>query len=139
MNSISITMGQILALSDLNKFFQFIYLNQYWFYGATLLAIFLSAIFEKRIVKPKRIVIPFCLLSIGVFGAVAHANSTALNENQIKLIKSINDPQFQSDALNSVEEHGANIYAISGLLKPVVNNSYKEKLDSIEFYKRVQP
>ena len=51
--------------------------------------------------------IPFCLLSISSFGAVAHANDTALNENQIKLIKSINDLQFQADALNSVKEHGA--------------------------------
>ena len=72
-------------------------------------------------------------------------------------IKSINDPQFQADALNSVEEHGANILAIKQLIKLLADNSYQqvanvkphkitkrynpyqEKLDSIEFYKSVQP
>lgn len=161
-----ITMEQILALSDLNKFFQFIYLNIYWVCGVILLMIIFSEFLDKLIIKtlkkltfkPKIIMIPFCLLLAPcVLSIATYVDRTTLNENQIKLIKSINDPQFQADALNSVEEHGANILAIKQLIKLLADNSYQqvanvkphkitkrydpyqEKLDSIEFYKSIQP
>ena len=113
---------------------------------------------KKLTFKPKIIMIPFCLLLAPcVLSIATYVDRTALNENQIKLIKSINDPQFQADALNSVEEHGANILAIKQLIKLLADSSYQqvtnvnphkitkrydpyqEKLDSIEFYKSVQP
>ena len=46
-----ITMEQILTLSDLNKFFQFIYLNIYWVCGVILLMIIFSEFLDKLIIK----------------------------------------------------------------------------------------
>ena len=115
---------------------------------------------EKLTFKPKIIMFSFYLLLFPcVLSIATYVDRTALNENQIKLIKSINDPQFQADVLNSVEEHGAYIFAIKQPIKllaladssyqQVTNvkphkitkryDPYREKLDSIEFYKSVQP
>lgn len=161
-----ITMEQILALSDLNKFFQFVYLNIYWVCGLILLMVIFSEFLDKLIIKtlgkltfkPKIIMIPFCLLLFPcVLSIATYVDRTTLNENQIKLIKSINNPQFQADALNSIEEHGAYIFAIKQPIKLLADSSYQrvtnvkphkitkrydpyqEKLDSIEFYKSVKP
>ena len=161
-----ITMEQILTLSDLNKFFQFIYLNIYWVCGLILLMAIFSEFLDKLIIKtlgkltfkPKIIMFPFYLLLFPcVLSIATYVDRTTLNENQIKLIKSINDPQFQADALNSVEEHGAYIFAIKQPIKLLADSSYQqvtnvkphkitkrydpyqEKLDSIEFYKSVNP
>ena len=168
MTDIQITMEQILTLSDLNKFFQFIYLNIYWVCGLILLMVIFSEFLDKLIIKtlgkltfkPKIIMIPFCLLLFPcVLSIATYVDRITLNENQIKLIKSINNPQFQADVLNSVEEHGAYIFAIKQPIKllaladssyqQVTNvklhkitkryDPYQEKLDSIEFYKSVNP
>ena len=161
-----ITMEQILALSDLNKFFQFIYLNIYWVCGVILLIVIFSEFLDKLIIKtlekltfkPKIIMILFYLLVFPcVLSIATYVDRTTLNENQIKLIKSINNSQFQADVLNSVEEHGAYVFAIKQPIKLLADSSYQqvtnvkphkitkrydpyqEKLDSIEFYKSVNP
>ena len=69
---------------------------------------------EKLTFKPKIIMILFYLLLFPcVLSIATYVDRTTLNENQIKLIKSINNPQFQADVLNSVEEHGAYIFAVN--------------------------
>ena len=87
-----ITMEQILALSDLNKFFQFIYLNIYWVCGVILLMIIFSEFLDKLIIKtlkkltfkPKIIMIPFfLLLAPCVLSIATYVDRTTLNENQI--------------------------------------------------------
>jgi hypothetical protein len=132
-----ITMEQILALSDLNRFFQFIYLHQsdiYFFFFLSILFLWLkevkNSIFIYFVSISFFIVLIMCLF-------ISHAK---LNENQIKLIKSVDDAEFQSLVLQFIEQDGVTIGAIGSVLKikkfdPA--NQLKQK--DIEFYKSVKP
>lgn len=132
-----ITMEQILTLSDLNRFFRFIYLHKsdiYFFFFLAIVFLWLKEVKNSIYIYFVSIcffvVLVICLL-------MSHAR---LNENQIKLIKSVNDTEFQSLVLQFIEQEGVTIGAIDNVLKikkfdPA--NQLKQK--DIEFYKSVRP
>ena len=63
-----------------------------------------------------------------------------LNEDQIKLIKSVDDNEFQSLVLQSIEQDGVTIDAIDNVLKiKKFNPANQLKQKDIEFYKSVNP
>ena len=132
-----ITMEQILALSDLNKFFQFIYLNQsdiYFFFFLAILFLWLKEVKNSLFIYFTSISF-FVVLIVCLF--ISHSK---LNEDQIKLIKSVDDNEFQSLVLQSIEQDGVTIGAIDNVLKIkkfTPANQLKQK--DIEFYKSVQP
>lgn len=137
MNSISITMGQILALSDLNKFFQFIYLNQsdiYFFFFLTILFLWLKEVKNSLFIYFTSASF-FVVLIVCLF--ISHSK---LNEDQIRLIKSVDDTEFQSLVLQSIEQDGVTIDAIDNVLKiKKFNPDNQLKQKDIEFYKSIQP
>lgn len=132
-----ITMKQILALSDLNKFFQFIYLNQsdiYFFFFLAILFLWLKEVKNSLFIYLTSISF-FVVLIVCLF--ISHSR---LNEDQIKLIKSVNDTEFQSLVLQSIEQDGVTIDAIDNVLKiKKFNPANQLKQKDIEFYKSVQP
>ena len=137
MTNTIITMEQILALSDLNRFFQFLYLHQsdiYFFFFLAILFLWLKEV--KNSISIYFTSISFFVVLI-VCLLMSHAR---LNEDQIKLIKSVDDNEFQSLVLQSIEQDGVTIGAIDNVLKikkfdPA--NQLKQK--DIEFYNSVQP
>lgn len=132
-----ITMEQILALSDLNRFFQFIYLHQsdiYFFFFLAILFLWLKEVKNSLFIYFTSVSF-FVVLIVCLF--ISHSK---LNEDQIKLIKSVNDTEFQSLVLQFIEQEGVTIGAIDNVLKikkfdPA--NQLKQK--DIEFYKSVRP
>lgn len=132
-----ITMEQILALSDLNKFFQFIYLNQsdiYFFFFLIILFLWLKEVKNSLFIYFTSASF-FVVLIVCLF--ISHSK---LNENQIRLIKSVDDTEFQSLVLQSIEQDGVTIDAIDNVLKiKKFNPDNQLKQKDIEFYKSIQP
>ena len=132
-----ITMEQILALSDLNKFFQFIYLNQsdiYFFFFLAILFLWLKEVKNSLFIYFTSVSF-FVVLIVCLF--ISHSK---LNEDQIKLIKSVDDNEFQSLVLQSIEQDGVTIDAIDNVLKiKKFNPANQLKQKDIEFYKSVNP
>lgn len=132
-----ITMEQILALSDLNKFFQFIYLNQsdiYFFFFLTILFLWLKEVKNSLFIYFTSASF-FVVLIVCLF--ISHSK---LNEDQIRLIKSVDDTEFQSLVLQSIEQDGVTIDAIDNVLKiKKFNPDNQLKQKDIEFYKSIQP
>lgn len=132
-----ITMEQILALSDFNKFFQFIYLNQsdiYFFFFLAILFLWLKEVKNSLFIYFTSLSF-FIVLIVCLF--ISHSK---LNEDQIRLIKSVDDTEFQSLVLQSIEQDGVTIDAIDNVLKiKKFNPDNQLKQKDIEFYKNVKP
>lgn len=132
-----ITMEQILALSDLNRFFQFIYLNQsdiYFFFFLAILFLWLKEVKNSLFIYFTSVSF-FVVLIVCLF--ISHSK---LNEDQIKLIKSVNDTEFQSFVLQSIEQDGVTIGAVGSVLKiKKFDQANQLKQKDIEFYKSVKP
>ena len=132
-----ITMEQILALSDLNKFFQFIYLHQsdiYFFFFLAILFLWLKEVKNSLFIYFTSLSF-FIVLIVCLF--ISHSK---LNEDQIRLIKSVDDTEFQSLVLQSIEQDGVTIDAIDNVLKiKKFNPDNQLKQKDIEFYKNVKP
>lgn len=63
--------------------------------------------------------------------------SQFLNENQIKLIKSVDNQSFQSFIQETTQRDGATFKMIHDVFSPLTGK--KNKMESIEFYKIVTP
>ena len=132
-----ITMEQILALSDLNRFFRFIYLHQsdiYFFFFLAILFLWLKEVKNSLFIYFTSLSF-FVVLIVCLF--ISHSK---LNEDQIRLIKSVDDTEFQSLVLQSIEQDGVTIDAIDNVLKiKKFNPDNQLKQKDIEFYKNVKP
>lgn len=139
MIDIPITMEQILALSNLHSFFQFIYLYRkpiYLCIAVTLMLIFFFK--EKGKIKKSALLPEFVAITFFVTLIICALMSYArLNENQIKLIKSVDDNEFQALVLKSIKQNGLTIGAFESALNEFVPNEKMKK--DIEFYNSVQP
>lgn len=138
MTDISITIEQILALSNLHSFFQFIYLYRKPIYLCIAVSLMLVLFWKKDKIKkfdliPYFVVITFFVTLI-ICAFISHAR---LNENQIKLIKSVDDNEFQALVLKSIKQNGLTIGAFESALNEFTPNEKMKK--DIEFYNSVQP
>lgn len=135
MTDIPITMEQILALSDFNKMFQFLYLHglAVSLTVAVLALITLPvALYESRIANI--ISLTVCVIIATTIGTLAYIDLSFLNENQIKLIKSIDNPKFQSIMLDNVQRDGARLRTFRFLLDSLKDD---EKQENIELFNKV--
>lgn len=139
MTDIPITMEQILALSNFHSFFQFIYLNRkpiYLCIAVTLILIFIFK--EKGKIKKSALFPEFVAIIFFVTLIICALMSYAqLNENQIKLIKSVDDNEFQALVLKSIKQNGLTIGAFESALNEFTPNEKMKK--DIEFYNSVKP
>lgn len=89
--------------------------------------------FKKVGLIPYFVVITFFVTLI-ICALISHAK---LNENQIKLIKSVDDNEFQALVLKSIEQNGLTIGAFESALHEFTPNEKIKK--DIEFYNSVKP
>lgn len=138
MTDTPITMEQILALSNLHSFFQFVYLFRELIYVCIAISLILVLFWKKGKIKkfdliPYFVVITFFVTLI-ICALISHAK---LNENQIKLIKSVDDNEFQALVLKSIEQNGLTIGAFENALNKFTPD--RKIKEDIEFYKSVKP
>ena len=138
MTDIPITMEQILALSDFNEMFQFLYLHELAISltVAVLALITLPtlpiAFYESRIANI--ISLTVCAIIATTIGTLTYIDLSFLNENQIKLIKSIDNPKFQSIMLDNVQRNGARLRTFRFSLDSLKDD---EKQENIELFNKV--
>ena len=135
MIDIPITIEQILTVSDLNEMFQFLFIHR--------IAVLLTLAVLALIVLPisfygskitNIISLTFCVIMVTTIGIFTYIDLSFLNENQIKLIKSIDNPKFQSIMLDNVQRDGARLRAFRFSLNSLEDN---EKQESIELFNKV--
>ena len=134
---------QLAQLSDWNSFFKFVVFHFHWFeiYAITAIAIALVAMVvvffneKKETFKKyhrgisylvKVVLVLFIMQVVVLFIASYHLNYTPLNNGQINLLKSIDNPKFQELLDSYIWEHGSNIQAVSIAVKKFKNNGASE-------------
>lgn len=135
MIDIPITIEQILTVSDLNEMFQFLFIHR--------IAVLLTLAVLALIVLPisfygskitNIISLTFCVIMVTAVGIFTYIDLSFLNENQIKLIKSIDNPKFQSIMLDNVQRDGARLRAFRLSLNSLEDD---EKQENIELFNKV--
>ena len=135
MIDIPITIKQILTVSDLNEMFQFLFIHR--------IAVLLTLAVLALIVLPisfygskitNIISLTFCVIMVTAVGIFTYIDLSFLNENQIKLIKSIDNPKFQSIMLDNVQRDGAILRAFRLSLNSLEDD---EKQENIELFNKV--
>lgn len=133
---IQIDLDQIFALSDISRLFQFIYLHDYWLSGFAFALLPLIAI--KKLKKYHfKFFITWIAILLSIILVEKNIKSQFLNENQIKLIKSVNNQSFQSFIQERTHRDGATFEMIDYVFSPLTGK--KNEMESIEFYKNIQP
>lgn len=133
---IQIDLEQIFALSDINWLFKFIYLHDYWLFGFAFALLPLIAI--KELKKYHFIFFTnWAVILTSIMFVRMNIESEFLNENQIKLIKSVDNQSFQSFIQETTQRDGATFEMINDVFSPLIGK--KNKMESIEFYKKVKP
>ena len=133
---IQIDLEQIFALSDINWLFKFIYLHDYWLFGFAFALLPLLAI--KKLKKYHFIFLTtWAVILASIMFVSMNIESQFLNENQIKLIKSVDNQSFQSFIQETTQRDGATFKMIHDVFSPLTGK--KNKMESIEFYKKVKP
>ena len=135
MTDIPITMEQILALSDLNEMLQFLYLHGL----AVVLTVAVLALIALPICLMESTIaniisLTICAIIATTIGILTYIDLSFLNENQIKLIKSIDNPKFQSIMLDNVQRDGARLKTFRFLLDSLKDD---EKQENIELFNKV--
>lgn len=137
MTDVPMTIEQVLALSDLNEVFQFLFIHRIavllTLAVLTLIALPIALI-ESKIANI--ISLTVCVIIATTIGIFTHIDLSFLNENQIKLIKSIDNSRFQSIMLDNVQIGGARLKAFRLSLNSLNDN---EKQQSIELFNKVVP
>lgn len=137
MTDVPMTIEQVLVLSDLNEVFQFLFIHRIAVLLTLAVLILITipiSLYESKIANI--ISLTVCVIIATTIGAFTHIDLSFLNENQIKLIKSIDNPKFQSIMLDNVQSGGARLRAFRLSLNSLNDN---EKQQSIELFNKVAP
>ena len=123
MNTIAITLEQILNLSNINWLFKFIYLHPLPSILIPelilIVAIPLISAITKRNNIEKIIALSFSasvLFILVMMSIIIYMDSYALNEAQIQFIKSIDSSKFQLDMTENVQKYDTTLKAIKTTL-----------------------
>lgn len=144
---------QLIRMSDYSLCFQFILMNKEKILVTSIVAMFflllLTGEMIKNIIRKRFAIILFAILSLS---AVASQTAflvslfSTLTQEQIKTVKSINIPEFQTIVQKSILRNGATLDAINSAVKefqenvavkkPQENESLWNKMgkDGIELY-----
>ena len=136
MNSIDISnlMDQLIRMSDYSPYFQFILINKgkllVGLIFAILLVMFLEDKIMKNIIRKTSATILLAILSFLAFATLASflcSMFASLTQEQIRMVKSIDSPEFQTIVQKSIMQNGATLDAINSAVK-----EFQEKEDSQE-------
>lgn len=134
---------QLTQLSDLNSFFKFVVFHFRWFeiYAITAIAIAFVAMVAVFLTRKNEtfkkyhraisdlidvVFVSVIMQVVVLFIASYHLNYTSLNNAQINLLKSIDNPKFQEFLDPYIWEHGSNINAVTIALKKFKNSGALE-------------
>lgn len=155
MNSIDISnlMDQLIRMSDYSPYFQFVLMNKEKILVTSIVAmlflLLLTGKMMKNIIRKRFAIILFAILSILAFTTLASflcSMFASLTQEQIRMVKSIDSPEFQTIVQKSIMQNGATLDAINVAVKqfqknvavknPQENESLWNKMgkDGIELY-----
>lgn len=138
-DNISSLMDQLIRMSDYSPYFQFVLMNKTKMLVASIVAmlflLLLTGKMVKNIIRKRFAIILFTILSIS---AVASQTAflvslfSTLTQEQIKTVKSINIPEFQTIVQKSILKNGATLDAINSAVKEFQENVAVNKLQENE-------
>lgn len=152
-DNISSLTEQLIRMSDYSPYFQFVLMNKAKILVTSIIAmlflLLLTGKMIKNIICKRFVIILFAILSLS---AVASQTAflvslfSTLTQEQIKTVKSINIPEFQTIVQKSILRNGATLDAINSAVKefqenvavkkPQENESLRNKMgrEGIELY-----
>lgn len=152
-DNISNLTDQLIRMSDYSPYFQFVLMNKEKILVTSIVAmlflLLLTGKMMKNIIRKRFAIILFAILSLSaVTSQTAFLVSlfSTLTQEQIKTVKSINIPEFQTIVQKSILRNGATLDAINSAVKefqenvavkkPQENESLWNKMgkDGIELY-----
>lgn len=152
-DNISSLMDQLIRMSDYSPYFQFVLMNKTKMLVTSIVAmlflLLLTGRMMKNIIRKRFAIILFAILLLSaVTSQTAFLISlfSTLTQEQIKTVKSINSPEFQTIVQKSILRNGATLDAINSAVKefqenvavkkPQENESLWNKMgkDGIELY-----
>ena len=134
MNNIdtSTLIDQLIKMSDYSPYFQFILMNKEKILVTSIVAmlflLLLTGKMMKNIIRKRFAIILFAILSLLAFTTLASflfSMFASLTQDQIKMVKSIDSPEFQTIVQKSIMQNGATLDAINSAVK-----EFQEKEDS---------
>ena len=152
-DNISSLTEQLIRMSDYSLCFQFILMNKEKILVTSIVAmlflLLLTGKMMKNIIRKRFSIILFAILSILAFITLASflfSMFASLTQDQIRMVKSIDSPEFQTIVQKSIMQNGATLDAINSAVKefqenvavkkPQENESLRNKMgkDGIELY-----
>lgn len=152
-DNISNLIDQLIRMSDYNPYFQFVLMNKEKILVTSIVAmlflLLLTGKMMKNIIRKRFAIILFAILSLLAFTTLASflfSMFASLTQDQIRMVKSIDSPEFQTIVQKSILRNGATLDAINSAVKefqenvavkkPQENESLWNKMgkDGIELY-----
>lgn len=152
-DNISNLIDQLIRMSDYNPYFQFVLMNKEKILVTSIVAmlflLLLTGKMMKNIIRKRFAIILFAILSLLAFTTLASflfSMFASLTQDQIRMVKSIDSPEFQTIVQKSIMQNGATLDAINSAVKefqenvavkkPQENESLRNKMgkDGIEPY-----
>lgn len=148
---------QLIRMSDYSLCFQFILMNKEKILVTSIVTmlflLLLTGKMMKNIIRKRFAIILFAILSILAFTTLASflfSMFASLTQDQIRTVKSIDNPEFQTIVQKSIMQNGATLDAINSAVKefqenvavkkPQENESLWNKMgkDGIELYNKTE-
>lgn len=136
MNSIDISnlMDQLIRISDYSPYFQFVLMNKEKILVTSIVAmlflLLLTGKMMKNIIRKRFAIILFAILSILAFTTLASflfSMFASLTQDQIRMVKSIDSPEFQTIVQKSIMQNGATLDAINSAVKEFQEKDSRKK------------
>ena len=156
-DNISNLMDQLIRMSDYSPYFQFVLMNKAKILVTSILTmlflLLLTGKMMKNIIRKRFAIILFAILLLSaVTSQTAFLISlfATLTQDQIRTVKSIDSPEFQTIVQKSILRNGATLNAINSAVKefqenvavknPQENESLCNKMgkDGIELYNKTE-
>ena len=138
-DNISNLMDQLIRMSDYSPYFQFVLMNKAKILVTSIVAmlflLLLTGKMMKNIISKRFAIILFAILSLSaVASQIAFLVSlfSNLTQEQIKTVKSINSPEFQTIVQKSILRNGATLDAINSAVKQFQENVAVKKTQENE-------
>ena len=156
-DNISSLTEQLIRMSDYSPYFQFVLMNKEKILVVSIVAmlflLLLTGEMMKNIIRKRFAIILFAIFSLSVvISQIAFLVSlfSTLTQEQVKTVKSINIPEFQTIVQKSILRNGATLDAINSAVKefqenvavnkPQENESLWNKMgkDGIKLYNKTE-
>ena len=156
-DNISNLTDQLIRMSDYSPYFQFVLMNKEKILVTSIVAmlflLLLTGKMMKNIIHKIFVITLFAILSILAFTTLASflfSMFASLTQDQIRVVKSIDSPEFQTIVQKSIMRNGATLDAINSAVKefqenvavkkPQENESLWNKMgkDGIELYNNAE-